>query len=137
MVDHFEETGAQAYLGTHVAGLPNLFILTGPNSFVYSSIIDVIEAQVTRISAALKFARQNDIGSMSVSATVQEHYNVEIQEALSTTVWASGCSSWFLDKHGRNTTMWPWSTSELRRRVGNFDPTDFDLELVREAVAAR
>lgn len=137
MIDYFEDGGARAYLGTHVAGLPNLFVLTGPNSFVYSSIVDVIEAQIARISAALEFARQNNIGSMSVSARVQDRYNAELQEALSTTVWASGCSSWFLDTHGQNTTMWPWSTSELRRRVGNFDPTDFDLELVREVVAAR
>ncbi len=136
MSEHFESGGAQAYLGTHVAGYPNLFILTGPNSFVYSSIVDVIEAQVERIALAVNFARHHNIGSISVSVAVQETYNVELQEALSRTVWASGCSSWFLNKDGRNTTMWPWSTGELRRRMGDFDPTGFDLEPMREGVPA-
>ena len=38
------------------------------------------------------------------------------------TVWTTGgCQSWYLDAHGRNTTLWPRSTVDFRRRLASFD----------------
>lgn len=125
MAKRFAASGARAYLGTTVTGFPNLFLLTGPNSFVYSSIVDVIEAQVDHIAQALAFARNHKIARLEISADVEAAFNDELQKALSKTVWASGCSSWFLDFEGRNTTMWPWSTAEFRRRTRRFDPAAY------------
>lgn len=127
MSAYFAEGGAQAYLGTTVAGFPNLFLLTGPNSFVYSSIVGVIEAQVDRLVTLLRYARHHTLGSVTVRPEIQRLFNDELQDAIAHTVWASGCSSWFMDDSGRNTTMWPWSTGEMRRRLGDVDPTDFEL----------
>ena len=40
------------------------------------------------------------------------------------TIWtAGGCSSWYLDANGRNTTLWPGFTFEFRRECRNFDPS--------------
>ena len=38
------------------------------------------------------------------------------------TVWSSGgCSSWYLDAHGRNVTLWPRTTYTFRRLTARFD----------------
>jgi hypothetical protein len=42
------------------------------------------------------------------------------------TVWNSGgCSSWYLDEAGRNTTLWPDYTFRFVRRTRQFDPKDY------------
>jgi hypothetical protein len=59
----------------------------------------------------------------------QAAYNQRIQARLGTTVWSSGCRSWYLDANGRNSTLWPGSTVEFwlqtRRMIARdhvFDP---------------
>jgi hypothetical protein len=43
-------------------------------------------------------------------------------------VWNSGgCSSWYLDDAGRNTTLWPDYTFRFIRRTKTFDPADYVL----------
>jgi hypothetical protein len=45
------------------------------------------------------------------------------------TVWSTGgCSSWYLDAHGRNTVLWPKSTFTFRRRLARFDAEAYDLQ---------
>ena len=44
------------------------------------------------------------------------------------TVWVDGgCASWYLDKHGRNTTVWPSFTTGFRRALGHLDPAEYHL----------
>ena len=53
---------------------------------------------------------------------VQEAFNEEVQRRLRGTVWnAGGCRSYYLDRNGRNSTIYPGSTLELRRRM-RFEP---------------
>jgi hypothetical protein len=41
---------------------------------------------------------------------------------MSTTVWSrGGCASWYLDEHGRNTTLWPRTTYVFRNLLHTFD----------------
>ena len=38
------------------------------------------------------------------------------------TVWSTGgCASWYLDAHGRNTTLWPRTTFTFRELLRSFD----------------
>jgi hypothetical protein len=53
---------------------------------------------------------------------------------LRDTVWSSGCSSWYLDAAGRNTTLWPDFTFRFRRRTRRFDADSYQLR-VRTPVA--
>jgi hypothetical protein len=42
------------------------------------------------------------------------------------TVWvAGGCASWYLDRTGRNSTIWPDFTWRFRRRVARLDPAEY------------
>jgi hypothetical protein len=44
------------------------------------------------------------------------------------TVWtAGGCTSWYLDKTGRNGSVWPGSTLGYRRRTRCLEPADHIL----------
>ena len=54
-------------------------------------------------------------------------FNDEIQAELAHTVWNSGCSSWYLDASGRNTTLWPDFTWRYRQRTRRFDADRYSL----------
>ncbi|WP_222598502.1 flavin-containing monooxygenase [Lentzea tibetensis] len=117
----------QAYLGTSVHGFPNLFLLLGPNLGTgHSSAFTVIETQLNYITSALTAMRAAGWPVVDVREDVQHAYNTEVQQALQRTVYnAGGCVSYYLDANGRNSTMWPWSTIRMMRRIRDFDPDDY------------
>jgi cation diffusion facilitator CzcD-associated flavoprotein CzcO len=120
----------QAYLGTTVAGFPNLFMLYGPNlNLGHSSIVYMLEAQIGYVMEALNAMDKRDAASLEVRPAVQDAWNDQLQERLAGTVWdTGGCSSWYLDANGRDSVMWPDFTFNYRRRVSDFDPSDYRLE---------
>ncbi len=117
----------QAYLGTCVAGFPNLFLMIGPNlGNGHSSAFVQIESQADYVVDALRTLNRDGLTSVEVRRDVQESYNEEVQEALQGTVWnAGGCSSWYIDAKGRNTSIYPWTTVDMRRRLARFDVAAF------------
>jgi cation diffusion facilitator CzcD-associated flavoprotein CzcO len=121
----------QAYLGTTVAGFPNLFMLWGPNlNLGHSSIVYMLESQIGYVMKALD-AMDSTGGRavLDVRPEVQDRWNDHLQERLAGTVWdTGGCKSWYLDANGRDSVMWPDFTFNFRRRVSEFDPADYRLE---------
>ena len=117
----------EAYLGTSVAGFPNLFLLLGPNLLTGStSTITVLEAQLDYLSNALTHLRRGGHASLDVTPAIQAQYNAAVQKALRTTVYnTGGCSSYYLSPTGRNTFCWPWSTRRLTSLLGHFDPAAY------------
>jgi cation diffusion facilitator CzcD-associated flavoprotein CzcO len=129
----------RAYLGTTVAGFPNFFLLIGPNlGNGHSSAIVLIEAQLEYVLDAIRTMRREGASTVEVRADVQHAYNERIQKALATTVWnAGGCKSYYLDRNGTNSTIYPWTTIDLRRRTSRFRREDYLLGAgVADAVAA-
>jgi len=120
---------AQAYLGAAVTGFPNLFLLVGPNTGLgHNSIVFMIESQLHYLMQCLRFMEAGDMDVIEVREPVQRRYNDKLQHRLQSTVWNSGgCANWYLDEHGRNTTIWPGSTWPYRRRLRRFDPADYEL----------
>ena len=119
----------EAYLGTTVHGFPNFFTLLGPNVGTgHGSAFTVIEAQANYVADVLRFARSTGVDRVEVRAEVQARWTQAVHRALAGTVWnAGGCNSWYVDGTGRNTTIYPWSTGDLRRRLRRFDPAHFRL----------
>jgi cation diffusion facilitator CzcD-associated flavoprotein CzcO len=113
----------QGYLGTTVANFPNLFIVLGPNvGNGHTSATVLMEMQIGYLIRALQTLRLNGFASADVRPETQERFNEEVQRRLRGTVWnAGGCSSYYLDVNGRNSTIFPGSTLELRRRLRHFD----------------
>jgi cyclohexanone monooxygenase len=129
----------RAYLGTTVAGFPNLFMLIGPNvGNGHTSAIVLIEAQLEYALGALKAMRARGLASVAVRPEVQRAYNERVQAALAGTVWNSGgCQSYYLDRNGTNSTIYPWTTIDLRRRTSRFALDDYVArDRVPEPVAA-
>ncbi|WP_277601705.1 NAD(P)/FAD-dependent oxidoreductase [Rhodococcus sp. X156] len=118
-----------AYLGTTVAGFPNLFLMYGPNTNLgHSSIVYMLESQAAYISDALALMRRRELSSLQVLPTEQQAYNARIDDQLQGTVWnAGGCSSWYLDASGRNSAMWPTFTWRYRQLTKRFDPSRYQL----------
>lgn len=123
-----EQGGAQAYLGTTVAGFPNLFLMVGPNTGLgHNSIVYMIEAQVTYLIQCLRMLRDRRLKYLDVRPEVQEDYNLRLQERMKRTVWATGCKSWYLAENGKNVTLWPGFTFSFRRQMRYFDPAKYEL----------
>jgi cation diffusion facilitator CzcD-associated flavoprotein CzcO len=125
----------EAYRGTTIAGFPNLFFLVGPNTGLgHNSIVFMIESQLNYVLDALRTMDARGAAAVDVKPEVQAAFNARIQKQLSNTVWnAGGCASWYLDRTGRNTTLWPGFTWPFRRQLRAFDAEHYQLEAPRPA----
>jgi cation diffusion facilitator CzcD-associated flavoprotein CzcO len=128
--------GAEAYLGTTVAGFPNLFLIVGPNTGLgHNSMVHIIESQIAYVAKALDVMFAENLSRMEVRPERQKAYNDEIHPRLSRAVWGSGgCVSWYRAKNGKNTTLWPGFASEFRLRLRRFDTENYVME--RDQLAA-
>lgn len=122
------DTEPQAYLGTTVAGFPNLFLMIGPNTGLgHTSMIYMIESQISYILDCLRYLRRTGARAVAPHLEAQQAYNSALQQRMSRTVWTTGgCMSWYLDARGRNTTLWPGFTWDYRRRTRRFDPANYE-----------
>jgi cyclohexanone monooxygenase len=102
-------------------------MLSGPNTGLgHSSIVFMEESQLNYVIEALKFALStNSLVAPSNDAAVS--WTRLVRQKLPDTVWASGCSSWYLNAHGENTTIWPDFTFAFRRATRHFDRADHTI----------
>jgi cyclohexanone monooxygenase len=123
LAERFEEHGMAAYKGTTVPEFPNLFFLVGPNTGLgHSSMVFMIESQVRYVVDALRTMRRHRYGVVEPREDAHDTWNRDLQQRMTRTVWSTGgCASWYLDKHGNNTTLWPRSTFTFRRLLSRFD----------------
>jgi cation diffusion facilitator CzcD-associated flavoprotein CzcO len=118
-----------AYKGTTVAGYPNLFFLVGPNTGLgHTSIVFMIESQVAYVLGALRAMRHEGAQTLEVRADAQQAYNEELDQMTEGTVWVSGgCTSYYIDRNGHNSALWPTYTWPFRRRLRQFDAAEYAL----------
>jgi cation diffusion facilitator CzcD-associated flavoprotein CzcO len=110
--------GAEAYLGTTVAGFPNFFMLYGPNTnLVHNSVVFMIESQIRHVMACLTRLCRGGARSIEVKKDIQQRFNARIQRRLQNSIWSKGCTSWYLTAAGKNTTNWPGYSFTFRRRT--------------------
>jgi cation diffusion facilitator CzcD-associated flavoprotein CzcO len=138
LAEHWKDRGMSALYGTAIAGFPNLFFLVGPNTGLgHNSIVYMIESQIDYAVAGLQAMASHGLSSVEARQDVQDAYNDRIQAELQGTVWnAGGCSSWYLDANGRNTTLWPTFTWTFRRQLRTFDLGEYVTRRADERVAA-
>lgn len=99
--------GAEAYLGISVPGFPNFFMLYGPNTNLgHNSIVYMLESQVAHIMRCLRAMERAGATTVEVGAAAHREFNGKLHARLDGAVW-TGCSSWYLDRHGRNSANWP------------------------------
>lgn len=131
-------TGMRAYKGTTVPGFPNLFLLLGPNTGgAHTSVVLMAEAQHAYLRDAVRFLREHDdVASVDVRPDVLRRYDDAVARRMERTVWVQGgCSSWYLDRNGRNTTLWPSFVAGFRRRTARFDRESYRVQTLTRVAA--
>lgn len=112
LVDRWNREGVQAHRGIAVADMPNLFFLLGPNTGLgHNSVVFMIESQIRYVGQAIDAVDKAGAQSLAPSRWAQDTFNADLQQRLGRAVWSTGgCSSWYLDEHGKNRTLWSGMT---------------------------
>ncbi|MFG3285092.1 flavin-containing monooxygenase [Streptomyces sp. NPDC048111] len=130
--------GMQSLRGATAAGFPNWMTIIGPNTGLgNSSMILMIESQLNYLA---DYLRQLDVlggrAALTPRASAVGAWNRRVQERMKRTVWnTGGCTSWYLDAAGRNTTVWPGTTGEFRRATREVDLGEYEVVRARAAEA--
>ncbi|MFE4701121.1 flavin-containing monooxygenase [Streptomyces sp. NPDC056738] len=122
--------GMKSLRGATAAGFPNWMTIIGPNTGLgNSSMILMIESQLNYMA---DFVRQLGVlgGRVALDARpgAVDAWNHRVQERMKRTVWnTGGCTSWYLDANGVNTTVWPGTTTEFRGATRRVDLGEYDV----------
>jgi cation diffusion facilitator CzcD-associated flavoprotein CzcO len=118
-------SGPRAYRTVAVPGFPNFFMLIGPHSPIGNhSLIAIAETQADYVLRWITELRAGRITNAAPSAAATEEFNAALRAALPDTVWATGCTSWYLDADGRP-ELWPWSPARHRAMLREPVPAHF------------
>ncbi|MGW4242196.1 flavin-containing monooxygenase [Nocardia sp. NPDC004722] len=120
--------GPRAFEGVMMPDFPNLFMLVGPHSpFANHPLTAVAEAQSTRIVGWLRRWQAGEFASIAPTAAATDRYNARMRAAAPSTVWTTGCQSWYLGKDGLP-ELWPWTPGAYEKLIRSTpDPVDYDL----------
>jgi cation diffusion facilitator CzcD-associated flavoprotein CzcO len=91
-----------AYLGSMVPGIPNFFMLYGPNTNHYAVVFN-IEAQVRFAVRAIRRLRRSRAGAIEVRPGWYRRFN----EWIGTRFPPTTVRNYFTAPSGRNVTQWP------------------------------
>ncbi|HEX6229504.1 MAG TPA: NAD(P)/FAD-dependent oxidoreductase [Solirubrobacterales bacterium] len=129
----WRDSGMQALRGTTMAGFPNYFMLLGPNTGLgHNSIVFIIESQLAYVMDALSKMDARGAAIFDTRQEAQDAFNRRVQAESEGTVWTEGgCSSWYVDEHGRNPVLWPHTSWTFRQATRCFDPAEYALEPAR------
>ncbi|MFF9039537.1 flavin-containing monooxygenase [Streptomyces sp. NPDC014892] len=130
LAEAWAESGMRSLRGASAAGFPNWMTIIGPNTGLgNSSMILMIESQLNYMA---DFVRQLDVlgGRVALDArpAAVDAWTARVQKRMERTVWnTGGCTSWYLDANGRNTTVWPGTTTEFRSATRRVDLSEYEV----------
>ncbi|KAF5648423.1 monooxygenase [Fusarium tjaetaba] len=103
------EGAASSYFGTCLSEFPNFFIMMGPNTLSgHLSVIYTTECQINYTMRVLRPILKGKADIVEVTPEAEKKDIDRVQEKAKRLVWATGCTSWFIDeKTNRNTIMFP------------------------------
>jgi len=108
-LDAFWARRPTAHYAVTLPGFPNFFMLNGPTGPVGNfSLIDIAERQWTYIDQLIDLLRRGEGRAVAPSAAAHADYEERRIAAAKTTIFGSGCTSWYLDAEGVPAS-WPWS----------------------------
>ncbi|WP_455361543.1 flavin-containing monooxygenase [Streptomyces sp. SYSU K21746] len=130
--------GMESLRGATAAGFPNWMTIIGPNTGLgNSSMILMIESQLNYMADYLRqLTTLGGKAALAARPSAVQAWNRRVQERMKRTVWnTGGCTSWYLDASGRNTTIWPGTTGEFRRATREVDLAEYEVLRVRALAA--
>ncbi|GAA4231518.1 NAD(P)/FAD-dependent oxidoreductase [Actinomadura meridiana] len=118
--------GIEAHRGTTIPGMPNFFMLLGPNTGLgHTSVVFMIEVQIRHVLSCLRLMSERGAGMIEPKPEASRRYNDRLQRRLRRSVWNEGCDSWYLDDQGVNRTIWPGHTFEFWAASRRAKPKEF------------
>jgi cation diffusion facilitator CzcD-associated flavoprotein CzcO len=116
-----------AYLSIAIPGFPNFFLLNGPNGPVGNfSLIEVAELQLGYTMQLVELLRRGRCREVSPSEEATASFEAARTEATRTTIWSSGCRSWYLDDRGVPMS-WPFTFERFREEMAAPKLEHFEL----------
>jgi cation diffusion facilitator CzcD-associated flavoprotein CzcO len=116
-----------AYYAITIPGMPNFFMLNGPTGPVGNfSLIDIAERQWGYIEQLLQRLRSGTAAEIAPTAEAMADYDSRRVTAARRTIFASGCTSWYLNADGVPIT-WPWSYQSFADEMENPRFEDYEL----------
>ncbi|MET9862599.1 NAD(P)/FAD-dependent oxidoreductase [Streptomyces smyrnaeus] len=119
LAESWAADGMNALRGTTTTGFPNFLFVIGPNTGLgTSSMVLIIEAQLNYLidyMRKLDTLGGGDKVALDVRPIAQHTYNAKLRERIKSSVWETGCTSWYLDAQGRPVAVWPGTTAEFRK----------------------
>jgi cation diffusion facilitator CzcD-associated flavoprotein CzcO len=113
-LDQIWANGNQGYRGVTVPGLPNWFMIGGPNSPIGNfSWLMTAEHQFNYAMKLIDELRLGHCTAIAPKPAAARAFNEAIKAKMPDTVWASGCSSWYIDKNGQ-VASWPWTYEKFQ-----------------------
>ncbi|WP_324192655.1 NAD(P)/FAD-dependent oxidoreductase [Nocardia transvalensis] len=127
-LDRAWAAGPRAFEATMMPDFPNLFMLIGPHSPIANHpLTAVAEAQSRRVVSWIRRWCAEEFDTVEPTEAATRRFNQELRAASPGTVWAAGCSSWYLGKDGYP-ELWPRRPSEFEAMMARPpDPADYHL----------
>jgi 4-hydroxyacetophenone monooxygenase len=128
--DVWGEDDARAYLGITIPDFPNLFCLTGPNTFAGhgGSAVLSAELELRYTMDMLKQIIDRGIASVDCKQSVHDAYNEKLDLALSQTIWAHpGMTTYYRNSAGRIVVPMPWTNRDYWQMTSNADLADYEV----------
>ncbi|HUD93954.1 NAD(P)/FAD-dependent oxidoreductase [Sphingobium sp.] len=124
-----------AYYAVTIPGFPNFFMLNGPTGPVGNfSLIDIAERQWAYVDQLLDLLRRGEARTIEPRAEAHAAYEERRIEAARSTIFGSGCRSWYLDATGVPAS-WPWSYEAFADAMSAPVMADYAMESPVEAFA--
>ena len=113
-LDSLWKRGPTAYLSVAMPNFPNFFMLNGPNGPVGNfSLTEIAESQQVYIEQILSRMGAGEFTHIVVDQEAFDDYNRRHKQAAKTTVFGTGCQSWYLGEDGVPAT-WPWTRAHFK-----------------------
>ena len=131
--------GPKAYLGLAVAGLPNLFLITGPGSpSVLSNMINSIEQHVEWIERCLGWLRDERVARVEADRETQEAWVAHVRAVADKTLFPRA-ASWYMGANipGKPRVFMPYIGAGYRKKCNEVAAAGYEgFVLAREGADA-
>jgi cation diffusion facilitator CzcD-associated flavoprotein CzcO len=116
-----------AYLCVTVPNMPNFFMLNGPNSPVGNyPLIEVAELQMDYALKLIELLHTQRYREITPSEAATSAFNAERVAATKSTIWVTGCNSWYMDDQGIP-SAWPFSIDRFYKEMSEPNLQAYEL----------
>lgn len=96
----------------------------------------VADSQADHILRWIQGWCRGEFDTVEPTPSATETFNAKLRAAMPSTVWTTGCDSWYLNKDGVP-EVWPSTPAAHRAMLLRTDPTEYDLRRRASPAQAR